>query len=61
MLLLDDSVIVTDLLAERVEPQWCVRLLDPGSGWVAAVAATGHVQSIGMHNWPPREIAGAGD
>jgi hypothetical protein len=54
-------VIVTDLLAERVEPQWCARLLDPGSGWVAAVAAPGHVQSTAMHDWPPREIAGAGD
>jgi phosphopantetheinyl transferase len=60
-LLPDDCVIVTDLFAERVEPQWCARLLDPASGWVAAVAAPGHVQSTAMHDWPPREIAGAGD
>jgi 4'-phosphopantetheinyl transferase len=61
-LLPDDWAIVTDLLAETEDSHWSVRLLDPGSGWVAAVAAPGQLRSISMHDWPPRpEIAGAGD
>jgi 4'-phosphopantetheinyl transferase len=57
----DDCPIVIDLLVETEEPRWSVRLLDPGSGWVAAVAALGELHSIAIHDWPPLETAGAGD
>ena len=52
-LLPDHRALVTDLLAETEEPQWDVRLVDPGSGWVAAVAAPGQLQSIAVFHWPP--------
>lgn len=60
-LLPDDRAIVTERLAETEEPQWSVRLLRPGPGWVAAVAAPGQVLSMAEYHWPPPpELAGAG-
>jgi 4'-phosphopantetheinyl transferase len=59
-LLPDDRVIVTDHLVATEEPRWSARLLRPGSGWVAAVAAPGQVLSIAEYYWPRLEIAGAG-
>jgi 4'-phosphopantetheinyl transferase len=60
-LLPDDRAIVTDRLAETGEPQWSARLLHPGPGWVAAVAAPGQLLSIAEYFWPtPGEINGAG-
>ncbi len=59
-LLPDDRAIVTDRLAVTGEPQWNARLLHPGPGWVAAVAAPGQLLSIAEYQWPPSQIAGAG-
>jgi 4'-phosphopantetheinyl transferase len=59
-LLPDERAIVTDRLTETGEPQWSVRLLHPGPGWVAAVAAPGQLLSIAEYHWPRLEIAGAG-
>ena len=60
-LLPDDRAIVTDRLAETGEPPWSVRLLHPGPGWVAAVAAPGQLLSITEYHWPPPpQIAGPG-
>jgi 4'-phosphopantetheinyl transferase len=60
-LLPDDRAVVTDHLVGTKEPLWSVRLLRPGSGWVAAVAAHGHWVSIAEYHWPPPlEVAGTG-
>jgi 4'-phosphopantetheinyl transferase len=59
-LLPDDRAIVTDRLAVTGEPQWSARLLHPGPGWVAAVAAPGPLLSIVENQWPPPQIAGTG-
>jgi 4'-phosphopantetheinyl transferase len=48
----DGRVIVADLLAETKEPYWSARLLDAGSGWVAAVAVPGQLRSVTIHYWP---------
>ena len=60
-LLPDGRAIVADLLAEREEQPRSSRLLDAGSGWVAAVAVPGQLRSVVIYYWPPPgEIALAG-
>jgi len=57
----DDRAVVTDRLAETGNLPWSARLLHPGPGWVAAVAAPGQLLSIAEYHWPPPpEVAGPG-
>lgn len=62
-LLPDDRAAVFDPLAEGEGlPQWDLRLLDAGLGWIAAVASPGPEPAITVHRWPPLpETARAGD
>ena len=54
--------VVADPLAETEESPWSLRLLDAGSGWVAAVAVAGQLRSVADHHWPPpRATATAGE
>ena len=52
-LLPDGRAIITDVLTAADDPQWGVCLLDAGSGWVAAVAASGQLPSIAVYHWSP--------
>jgi 4'-phosphopantetheinyl transferase len=59
VLLADGRADIADLLAGTTEPRWISRLLDAGSGWVAAVAVPGQLLSIAVFHWPPEETGPA--
>ena len=58
-LLPDGPANVADLFAATEAPRWSSRLLDAGSGWVAAVAVPGQLGAVAVYHWPPEEAAPA--